>query len=148
MNDVGNNKTGLRIKIETSSIYDDSGSSTVFTGTRWLATEILSPGTGYAVNDIFAITYTHTHPDNTQSTLTLNIKITAVGAYQATQGQTGFDVLRAGDTLNGHSITRAFHTDLDNFPYHIIYLDGNGNDFVKDTQYNSNRNHVITAKAG
>ena len=148
LNDVGNNKTGLRIKIETSSIYDDSGASTVFTGTRWLATEILSPGTGYAVNDIFAITYTHTHPDNTQSTLTLNIKVTGVGPYQATQGQTGFDVLRAGDTINGHSITRAFHTDLDNFPYHIIYLDGNGNDFVKDTQYTSNRNHVITAKAG
>ena len=148
LNDTPNNKTGLRVKIETKSLYDDSGASTVFTGTQWLATEVLNPGTGYAVNDVFSLTYTHTHPDNSTSTLTLNLKITAVGQYQATSGQSGFDVLRAGDTLNGHEITRAFHTDIDNFPYHIIYLDGNGNDFTKDTQYTSDRNHVVTAKAG
>ena len=29
-----------------------------------------------------------------------------------------------------------------------MYLDGDGNDFVKDTQYTSSRNHIITAKAG
>ena len=45
-------------------------------------------------------------------------------------------------------ITRTFHTEIGEFPYHVVYLDGNGNDFVKDTQYTSSRNHIITAKAG
>ena len=146
--DIPNNKVGLRIKIETKSLYDDSGASTVFTGTQWLATEVLNPGTGYAVNDVFPLTYTHTHPDNSTSTLTVNLKITGVGPVQAVGDASGFDILRAGDTINGHTITRAFHTDLDNFPYHIIYLDGAGNDFTKATQYTSSRNHVITAQAG
>lgn len=148
INDSGNNKTGLRIKFNILPIFDDSGSSTVFTGTKWEPTEVLSPGTGYAVNDTFNLQYVVTHYDNTTTTLQVTMKITAVGPYQATEGQTGFDVLRAGDTINGHEITRAFHTDLDNFPYHIIYLDGNGSDFAKDSQYTSSRSHVITAKAG
>ena len=293
--DIPNNKVGLRIKIETKSLYDDSGASTVFTGTQWLATEVLNPGTGYAVNDVFPLTYTHTHPDNSTSTLTVNLKITGVGpvnqggagnfwytnpaslawritdsggtqitnsllkkgtwvqvgtsnnpnngwtqhmkdygiypvvpldtevdpyigtwqthtttvnfatsgtysmriesdnysyikitdpsgtvildrevVYNNTSGvgeetisltlgagtytvetriknltvSAGVDILRAGDTINGHTITRAFHTDLDNFLYHIIYLDGAGSDFTKNTQYTSSRNHVIQAVAG
>ena len=148
INDTGNNKTGLRIKFNIYPIFDDSGSSTVFTGTKWEPTEVLNPGTGYAVNDTFNLQYLVTHYDNTTTTLQVTLKITGVGPYQATEGQTGFDVLRAGDTINGHTINRVFTTDLDNFPYHIIYLDGNGSDFAKDTQYTSSRNHVITAKAG
>ena len=35
-----------------------------------------------------------------------------------------------------------------NFSYHVVYVDGAGSDFVKETQYTSDRNHVITAKAG
>ena len=35
-----------------------------------------------------------------------------------------------------------------NFSYHVVYVDGAGNNFVKETQYTSDRNHVITAKAG
>ena len=148
LDDVPNNKTGLRVKVEVKSIYDDSGASTVFTGTSWLATEVLNPGTGYAVNDVFTLNYTHTHPDNSTSTLTVNLKVTGVGPNTGVGDASGFDVLRAGDTINGHEITRTFHTDMDNFPYHIIYLDGAGNDFTKETQYTSSRNHVITAKAG
>ena len=148
INDTPNNKTGLRIKFNILPIFDDSGSSTVFTGTKWEPTEVLSRGTGYAVNDTFTLQYVVTHYDNTTTTLQTTIKITGVAPYQATEGQTGFDVLRAGDTINGHSITRVFHTDLDNFPYHIIYLDGNGSSFTKETQYTSSRSHVITAKAG
>ena len=144
----GQTKTGLRIKVFIEPIFDDSGASVVFSGTRWTVSELLSPGTGYAVNDTFALSYTHTHPDNTQTNLTVNIKITAVGAVPIVEGQEGFDVLRAGDTLNGHEITRTFHTDIDNFPYHVIYLDGNGSDFTKDTQYTSDRNHIVTVKAG
>ena len=148
INDAGNNKTGLRIKFNISPKFDDSGSSTVFSGTLWEPTEVLNPGTGYAVNDTFTLQYVVTHTDNTQTTLQVTLKITGVGPYQATEGQTGFDVLRAGDTINGHTINRVFHTDLDNFPYHILYLDGNGSSFTKETQYTSSRSHVITAKAG
>ena len=148
LDDIPNNKTGLRVKVEVKSIYDDSGASTVFTGTSWLATEVLNAGTGYAANDVFTLNYTHTHPDNSTSTLTVDLKVTAVGPNTAVGDASGFDVLRAGDTINGHEITRTFHTDLDNFPYHIIYLDGAGNDFTKETQYTSSRSHVITAKAG
>ena len=140
--------TGLRLKVYIEPIFDDTGASVVFSGTRWTIAEVLSAGTGYAVNDVFQLAYVHTHPDNSQSTLSLNLKITAVGPIPITEGQEGFDLLRAGDTLNGHQITRVFHTDIDNFPYHVAYVDGDGNDFVKDTQYTSDRNHIVTVKAG
>ena len=73
-----------------------------------------------------------------------------------TNSDANFDILRVGDTLNGHKITRAFHmfdvneglNATNNFSYHVVYVDGAGSDFVKETQYTSDRNHVITAKAG
>ena len=37
---------------------------------------------------------------------------------------------------------------LVNFRIISSYVDGNGLDFTKDTQYTSDRNHIITAKAG
>ena len=148
LEDTGNNKTGLRVKFNIKPKYDDSGSSTTFQGTTWEPTEILNPGTGYAVNDTFNLSYVVTHTNSSQTTLTLTVKITSVGPVQTTQGQSGFDVLRSGDTINGHTITRVFHTDLDNFPYHIAYLNGSGSNFAKDTQYTSNRSHQITAKVG
>ena len=58
-----------------------------------------------------------------------------------------FDVLLPGDTLT-HMAVRALHTDLENFPYQIIYFNAAGPDFVKDTQYTSSRNHVVTARVG
>lgn len=140
--------TGLIIKAYIQPIFDDTGASVVFSGTRWTISELIAPGTGYSVNDVFQLEYIHTHPDNSQTSITVNLKITAVGPVDITSGQSGFDVLRPGDTINGHVITRTFHTDLDNFPYHIAYVDGDGNDFVKDTQYTSNRAHIITVKAG
>ena len=99
----------------------------------------------------------YTHPDNSTTTLTLNLKITQVGPVTSqTNSDANFDILRVGDTLNGHKITRAFHmfdvneglNATNNFSYHVVYVDGAGSDFVKETQYTSDRNHVITAKAG
>jgi len=145
---TGNTKTGFRIKVEITPKQDSSGSTPVFSGTNWKVTELLSGGTGYAVNDTYALSYLLTHADNTTTTLTMNLKITQTGSEEIAQGQTGFDLLRPGDTINGHGITRTFHTDVDNFLYHVVYLDGAGSAFVKDTQYTSNRSHVITAKAG
>ena len=140
--------TGFSVKARIKAVYDDSGATTTFSGTSWTISEILSPGVGYSAGQTFTLEYTHTHPDNSTSVLNLNLKVKTVQAYQATEGQEGFDVLRSGDTINGHTVKRVFHTDLDNFPYHIAYIDGNGSSFAKETQYTSNRSHVITVKAG
>lgn len=144
----GVNATGLRLKFRIEPIYDDSVSPTVFSGTKWICTEILNNGTGFSVNDTFTLNYSHRHPDNTTTTFTVTLRITAVGNIESQQSVEGADILRAGDTLNGHTVTRAFHTEIGEFPYHIVYLDGQGNDFTKDTQYTSSRDHVITAIAG
>ena len=144
----GANAIDLRLKFRIEPIFDDSGATTVFSGTNWTCTEILSNGTGFSVNDVFQISYDHRHPDNSITTFTLYIRITSVGNIESQQTVEGADILRPGDTLNGHTITRALHTEIGEFPYHIVYLDGSGNDFVKDTQYTSSRDHVITAIAG
>jgi hypothetical protein len=153
----GTTQSDFIVKFRIEPIFDDTGSTVVFTGTRWIATELLNAGTGYNVGDVFQLEHIHRHPDNSLSTFTLNLKVTAIGPVSAeTSGDANFDVLRVGDTINGHSITRAFHmfdvyeglNASNNFSYHVIYLDGAGSDFVKETQYTSDRNHVITAKAG
>lgn len=149
-------KTGLAVNIRIEPIVDESGATAVFNGTRWTVLDIVQPGTGYAVNDTFNITHDHTHPDNTTTTFTLTIKITTVGPIPSQSG-TISDLLRSGDTLNGHTITRVLHGpsvagDFDSskgyFPYHFAYLDGNGSDFTKNTDYTSNRNHDVKAIAG
>jgi hypothetical protein len=144
----GINAFDFRVKFSIGPIYDDSGATTVFSGTRWIPTEILNNGTGWSIGDVIPITFQHRLPDNTLTTLTLNIRVTAVGNIPSQQEVPGFDLLRPNDTINGHTITRTFHTEIGEFPYHIIYLDGSGADFVKDAQYTSNRAHVITAVAG
>lgn len=142
------NKQGLRIKVKIQPIIDDTAQNVVFTGTRWELQEVLSPGQNYAVNDTFTLNYTHTHEDLTTTTISVDLKITAVGPVQTVSSQGGFDVLGEGDTINGHTVTDTFHTDLDNFIYHVVYIDGEGSDFAKDTQYTSSRNHIITVVAG
>ena len=149
-------KQGLKLNVKVEPIIDESGSTVVFTGTRWQIQEIISPGVNYAVNDVFQITHDHTHPDNTTTTFTLSVKITAVGAIQGQSG-TISDILRRGDTINGHQVTQVVHgpsidSDYDTsqglFPYHFAYLDGNGSNFTKDTSYTSSRAHQITVRAG
>ena len=141
--------TGFRIKIAITSIADDTATpGPTYSGVRWQITELMNPGAGYAAGTVIPLTYNYTTPSNTVVTLTMNLKISGVGPIEAVTSQAGFEILRVGDTLNGHVVTRAFHTDIDNFPYHVIYLDGNGSNFVKETQYTSDRNHVVTAKAG
>ena len=144
----GANAVDLRIKFRIESIFDDSGAVVVYNGTKWVAAEILNPGTGFSVGQVFALSTPVRLADNSVVNLTLNLKITSVGPVSVLSGGDPQDIMRAGDTLNGHRITRTFHTEVGEFPYHVAYLDGNGNDFVKDTQYTSSRNHIITAKAG
>ena len=141
--------TGLRIKVGISSIADDTATpGPTYSGVRWQITELMNTGADYTVGTVIPLTYAYTKPDNTVVNLTMNLKITGVGPTTSVTSQAGFNILRVGDTLNGHTVTRAFHTDIDNFPYHVIYLNGSGSDFVKDTQYTSDRNHVVTAHAG
>lgn len=142
------NAQGLRLTVRISAVQDLSVLPTVaFTGTQWEILELVSPGQNYNVNDTYTITYNHIHADNTVSEFSIDIKITAVGPIEITTNN-GLDPLRSGDTINGHVITKMFHTDLENFNYHIAYLDGNGSDFTADSSYTSNRNHQITALAG
>lgn len=150
--------TGFRIKVQIESIQDETVTPTTYSGVRWKITELMSPGSGYTLNQVIPLTYDYTKPDNTVVQLTMNLKITGVAPISQTGDSTGFDALRPGDTINGHEITRTFHTFTQytdstiegesKFPYHIVYLDGNGNNFSKNTQYTSDRNHVITAVAG
>lgn len=144
----GVNASDFRIKFTVEPIYDDSGATTVFTGTRWIPTEILNNGTGWSVGDVIPITFTHRLPDNSLTTLTLNIKVTEIGNIPSQQEVPGFDIIRSNDTINGHTVIRAFHTEIGEFPYHILYLDGSGAAFTKDAQYTTNRNHIITTVAG
>ena len=137
--------SGLRVKFR---IYPQLSNTSTITGTVWEITEVLAPGSGYSVGDVFSLTYTHTHPSTTSTTFTLNLRVKAVASVSTFAGSSGFDVLRSGDTINGHTILRAFHTDDQNFQFHVLYLDGSGNNFAKDTQYTSNRAHQITTIAG
>ena len=148
-NDVeSGNAQGLRLTVRVSAVQDLSVLPTVsFTGTKWEILELVEPGQGYNVNDVFTLEYDHIHADNTVTKFTVDIKITQVGPIQVTQNNGG-DILRSGDTINGHVITKMFHTDLDNFNYHIAYLDGNGAEFTGGQGYTSSRNHQITALAG
>ena len=117
-------------------------------GTKWTCTEILNPGTGFTVGQVFPLSTTVALVGGGTATMTINLKITAVGPSTTLSGGDVTDIMRKGDKINGHTITRTFHTEVGEFPYHVVYVDGSGNNFTKDTQYTSDRNHVITVKAG
>jgi len=143
-------KQGLRVKIRIEPIIDQAQPDgvVIFLGTRIKILEVMGTGTNYVVGDTFPLSYTHRHPDGTSSTLNFSIKVTVIGDVATVGGSPGFDLITEGDTVNGHIVTRVFHTDPDNFPYHIAYVDGNGSNFAVDGQYTSDRNHQITVKAG
>tara|TARA_Y100000004_G_scaffold40738_1_gene44123 strand:+ start:378 stop:3335 length:2958 start_codon:yes stop_codon:yes gene_type:complete len=144
----------LRLKFRIEPIFDDSGANTVFSGTKWVLAEVLNQGTGFSTGEVYPISFEVRLADNSLVNLTLNIKITEVGNIETTQEGDLQDIIRVGDTLNGHRVLRAFHTfertytESGQFPYHIIYVDGTGDDFTKDTAYTSSRDHVVTAVAG
>ena len=148
----GANASNFRVKFRIESRYDDSAappeSNIVMLGTKWTCTEILNNGTGFTVGQVFPLTTVVALQGGGTVNMTMNLKITAVGATSTLSGGDVTDIMRKGDKINGHTITRTFHTEVGLFPYHIVYVDGSGSDFVKDTQYTSDRNHVITVKAG
>ena len=143
-----NATTGLRVKFRIEPQIAANGIEGGILGTNWELAEILGNGSGYSVGDTFELTYTHTHTNGSTTNFQIQLRIKGVGSITSLSNSSGFDLLRANDTINGHTITRVFHTDDQNFQYHVAYLDGNGNNFAKDTQYTSNRAHQITTIAG
>lgn len=143
----GQTNTGLAVKTNISPALSQTDPVT-FVGTKWEFLEIVYGGSNYSVGDEFTLNYDHTHPSGSITTLSINIKVTSIGPATSIGGSAEFDVLTQGDELNGHAVIGAFHTDMENFPYHVIYIDQNGAEFTKDTQYTSNRNHVVTVVAG
>lgn len=141
-------KQGLAVKFRVSPAIDGTGETPVFTGTTWEFLELINGGQNYVVNDTFTLSYTRNHNDSTSSTLNMTLKVTSVGPSTSVAAQEDFQTLSEGDTINGHTIIATRHSDIDNFPYHIVYLDESGSNFTKDTQYTSSRNHVITVVAG
>lgn len=139
-------KIGIRPKLQDNTVDPEEDPEII--GTEWELIEVMSQGQNYNVNDTFTVEYDYTHANGVSTTFTIDLKITAVGNVSVISGVTDFSLLNVGDKLNGHTITRTAHQDVDHMPYHVMYLDGSGNDFVKDTQYTSSRNHVVTAKAG
>ena len=150
--DDGASASNFRVKFRIESLFDDSAappeSNIVMLGTKWTCTEILNNGTGFTVGQIFPLSATVGLANGTTVNLTVNLKVTAVGPSTTLSGGDVTDIMRLGDKINGHTITRTFHTEVGQFPYHIAYLDGSGSNFTKDTQYTSDRNHIITVKAG
>lgn len=143
---------GFQVKIKIKPALQDNaidpeGPPDII-GTSWELMEIMSQGQNYVVNDTFTATYERIHPSGGTTNFTIDIKVTAIGPVSTILGAQNFDLLIVGDQLNGHVVTNTAHMDLDNMPYHVIYLDGSGNDFAKDTQYTSSRNHNVTVVAG
>lgn len=141
-------KQGLSIKVKIQPTLDTTVEPVVITGTTIEALEVINPGQNYEIGDVYTLSYTFIHNDNTTSVFSWDLRVTGIGPVDTLSSNPGFDILQQGDTINGHIVTNTFHTDLDNFQYHVVYVSGNGNDFVKDTQYTSDRNHVITVVAG
>lgn len=141
-------KQGLSIKVKIQPTLDTTVDPVVITGTTIEAVELIDPGQNYVVGDVYTISYTYIHNDNTTSVFSWDLRVTATGPVDTLISNPGFDILREGDTINGHIITNTFHTDLDNFQYHVVYIDGLGNNFAKDAQYTSSRNHVISVVSG
>lgn len=144
------NSLGLKVRVSVKPIIVSLVNGVyTFGGTQWQFDELIAPGTGYSVNQTFTVSFTHTHTDNTQTVFTATLKVVSTGPIDSTSnaGQ-NFNLLQVGDTVNGHTITKLYHTDKDNFLYHMVELNGSGSSFTKDQIYTSNRNHQIKVVAG
>jgi len=139
---VGQNATGLRLKFRYEPSTTVTNNTETITGSLIRIDEVMSPGAGYSVNDTFNVSI----PVNSGS-IDFTLKVTAVGPVESSNPYNNYDLVNAGDTVNGHTVTSVKHMDLD-FNYHVLELDGDGNDFTKDTSYTTNRGNNITVIAG
>jgi len=118
-----------------------------FGGTTISIVGVSSGGSGYAVNNSFNLSYTHTHTNNTTSVINFTVVITAVGSVSVSSG-TGATKISKGESLNGWTVAKVMHTDIKNFPWHVLELSGNGSNFTKDTNYTTSGGKSINVCAG
>jgi len=147
---TGSVQTGdaARLTISITPIITDLTNNVyTFDGSEIEIVELSNPGTGYSVGQTFNFSHTYTHENGDTTTWDFTLTVDAVQDFEAPTGST-LALLSDGDVINGHTVVRALHTDVINFQYHVLELDGNGSTFTKDTGYTSGRNHDITVRAG
>lgn len=139
---IGTEKTGLQLKFRYSPSTTTTANTETITGSIIRLDEIISPGVGYEVGDTFNISITAN-----SLTIDFTVKITEVGEIESSNPYTNYDLINAGDTVNGHTVESVRHMDL-NFNWHVVNIDGAGSDFAYDQTYTTNRGNQIVVKAG
>lgn len=109
-------------------------------GIKWEILELVNFGQNYNINDIYIIIYNYIYVDNSVSEFSIDIKIIVVGFIEIIINN-GLDLFCSGDIINGYVIMKMFYIDLQNFNYYVVYLDGNGFDFIVDGSYIFSRNY-------
>jgi len=139
---IGTAKTGLQLKFRYSPSTTTTSGTEAITGSIIRLDEIINPGVGYQVGDSFPISITAN-----SLTIDFTVSITEVGEIESSNPYTNYDLINAGDIVNGHEVLSVRHMDL-NFNWHIVNIDGNGSDFAYDQTYTTNRGNEIKVKAG
>lgn len=139
---------GLVVLIRFTPIVSNySGGTYTFGGTTISAAALSSGGSNYSTSDSYPITYTYTHSNGSTSTFNFTLNVTAVGSVSVTSGTAASKII-AGETLNGWTVSKIYHTDLLNFPWHVLELSGSGSNFTKDANYTTSGGKSIQVPAG
>lgn len=137
-----------RITIRIRPIIEDYTNDVyTFSGSLIDIIDVANPGTGYSAGQSFTFNHTYLHESGASTTWNFTLTIDSVQDLEAPTGST-LALLQASDTINGHTVIRSLHTDIENFSYHVMHLDGAGSTFTKDTNYTSGRDHDIQVVAG
>lgn len=115
----------------TNDVYTYSGSLVSIL-------EVISGGTGYSTSSTFS---------DTLEGFSWTLNVTSVVDREVAAGSTG-TLISKGETVNGHTVVGTFHTDIENFIWHVLELDGNGSNFTKDGSYTTSAGRSITTAAG
>lgn len=139
---------GLRYTIRIEPIITDYTNDVyTFGGSNFSIIEISNYGSGYTVGDSISGSYTFTHSDDSTTAFSWSIAVTGTTSREVAAGASG-TLLSAGETLNGHTVVDVFHTDIDNFIWHVAVLNGGGSNFTKDGSYTSSSGQNISVAAG
>lgn len=130
---------GLRYTIRIEPIITDLTNDVyTFGGSEFSIINVSNYGSGYTVGDSISGSY---------DSFTWSLGITGVTNRTVAAGAAG-TLMSAGDTVNGHTVTDVFHSDVENFLWHIAILDGGGSNFAKDTSYTTGNGFSINVAAG
>ena len=139
---------GMVIEFRIAPIVSDlSGSTYSFGGTTISIQSLTTGGSGYSVGETFPVSFSYTHTNGSVSTFTLTVRVNSVGTVPVNSGNLPTKIAK-GETLNGWTVKSVFHSDLRNFPWHMITLAGSGSNFTKDTNYSTSGGKTINVVAG